>query len=347
MLRLPPFEYLAPRTLDEAVGMLVQHGPDAMLVAGGTDLYPGMKRRLFEPKKVVGLRQIAALKKFDVYQDAEDCTEHPGLTLGAGITLMQVATDPIIQQHYPALAAAANAVSTPQLRTMGTIGGNLCVDTRCTYYNQSESWRSAVGFCMKLKGDTCWVAPGSASCLAVQSSDTAPMLMALGATVRLVGPGGERTIPVHALYNNDGMAYLRKQSDEILCEIHIPAAKGSRQIYKKLRRRGAFDFPIVSVAALLRLAEDGTCTEAKIVLGAVASAPLRALKAESLLVGEKLSDERIEEAAMWAYKLAKPLDNTDMTLSYRKQMVRVYVARALREAGDLTPIPAFPLLRGR
>jgi len=331
MLRLPPFEYLAPRTLDEAIGLLAQHGPEAMLVAGGTDLYPGMKRRIFTPKKLVGLRQIAELRNFEPSR-AGVAEESDGLTLGAGVTLMQVATNPIIRQAYPALASAAEAVSTPQLRAMGTIGGNLCVDTRCTYYNQSESWREALGYCMKLKGDTCWVAPGSARCLAVQSSDMAPVLMALGASVRLVGPAGVRQLPVQELYHNDGIAFLRKQPTEILSEIHIPAAAGVRQSYKKLRRRGSFDFPILSVAVALQLAEDGICTDAKIVLGAVASAPLVAHEAAAILVGEPLTDEVIEEAAQIAYQLAKPLDNTDMTLSYRKQMARVYVARALKEA---------------
>src|SRR5262245_29432938 len=183
MLRLPPFEYLAPKNLDEAVEAMTKYSREAMLVAGGTDVYPGMKRRIFEPKMLVGLRQIEELKKFAV---------NGSVTLGAGLTLTEVSNHPEIIKRYPALATAAALVSTPQLRNMGTIGGNLCVDTRCTYYNQTEPWRAALGYCMKKEGTICWVAPSSPRCWAVSSSDTAPVMIALGASVRLVGPLGER-----------------------------------------------------------------------------------------------------------------------------------------------------------
>ncbi len=326
MLRLPPFEYLAPRTVEEAVEMMTQDGQGAMLVAGGTDVYPGMKRRLFEPKKLVGLRQIEELKKFEANGDVR---------LGAGLTLTQVSRHPEIVRRYPALATAAESVSTPQLRNMGTIGGNLCVDTRCTYYNQTEPWRQALSYCMKKDGDTCWVAPSSPRCWAVSSSDTAPIMIALGASVRLVGPLGERSIPVQALYHNDGIEFITKAPNEILVDITIPDATGVKMTYKKLRRRGSFDFPIVGVAAVIRQDEAGICTEANLVLGAVASYPIKATAAEEMLVGQKITGELIEEAAKVAFKPAKPLDNTDMGHPYRKQMVRVYVKRALREVAGL------------
>lgn len=325
MLRLPPFEYLAPRTLTEAVELLGEHGQEAMLVAGGTDLYPNMKRRLFTPKKLVGLSSIPELKSFEANGQVK---------IGAGLTLRQISQHPVITARYPALATAAGLVSTPQLRSMGTIGGNLCIDTRCTYYNQTEPWREALGYCMKKDGHICWVAPSSPRCWAVSSSDTAPVMIALGATVRLIGPQGERTLPAQALYHNDGIEYLHKAPDEILTEIYLPEAASLTMTYKKLRRRGSFDFPILGVAVALRQAEDGTCTEANIVLGAVASYPIKATEAEALLVGQRLTDEVIEEAAKIAFKPAKPLDNTDMSHPYRKQMVQVYVARALREAKD-------------
>jgi 4-hydroxybenzoyl-CoA reductase subunit beta len=323
MLRLPPFEYFAPRTTDEAVELMVKYGPEAMLVAGGTDLFPNMKRRLFTPKKLIGLRHI---------KDFRILAVNGGMILGAGRTLTEISRDTIIAQRYPALAAAAGLVSTPQLRNMGTIGGNLCIDTRCTYYNQTEPWREALGYCMKKEGHICWVAPGSSRCWAVTSSDTAPVMIALGASVRLVGPQGERVIPAQALYHNDGIAYLTKTAAEILVDIHLPDAAGVKMVYKKLRRRGSFDFPILGVAVALRQAGDGTCTEANIVLGAVASYPVKATAAEEILVGQKVNEELIEEAAKLAFKPAKPLDNTDMGHPYRKQMVQVYVARALREA---------------
>ena len=205
MLRLPPFTYLAPKTLTEAVRLLVNQAPDdTMLVAGGTDLYPNMKRRQFTPAQLVGLRQIRDLQQLT--GDAQH-----GLSIGAGLTLTQISQHPTVIMAYPALATAAELVSTPQLRNMGTIGGNLCLDTRCNYYNQTYWWRQAIGFCMKKDGDTCWVAPGSARCWAVSSSDTAPVLIALQAHVRLVGPQGERLIPIHDLYRDDGIQYLAKR----------------------------------------------------------------------------------------------------------------------------------------
>ena len=325
MIRLPPFEYFSPRSVAEAVKLLAERGPEAMIVAGGTDLYPNMKRRQFEPKALVGLRSVAELKR--VTGDAET-----GLTVGAGMTLTQVSRHPIIAQSYSALAHAAGVVSTAQLRNMGTIGGNLCLDTRCNYYNQTYHWRKSIGFCMKKDGDICLVAPGGSRCWAVSSSDTAPVMIALGASVKLAGPNGERVIPVDALYRDDGMEYITKAPNEILTEIVLPPADGLRTVYRKLRRRGSFDFPILGVAVALRLADDGTCTHAKIVLGAVGSRPVETQHAASLLIGHKLIPEVIEAAAQAAARLAKPLDNTDLALSYRKKMAHVFTVRAVKQA---------------
>ncbi len=328
MLRLPPFEFLAPRSLAEAVALLAERGSAAMIVAGGTDLYPNMKRRQFEPAALVSLRSIPELRHVEG-------TAQTGLTIGSGVTLTQVSQQPLIANAYPALAHAAGAVSTAQLRNMGTIGGNLCVDTRCNYYNQTYHWRKSIGFCMKKGGDVCLVASGSERCWAVFSSDTAPVMVALGASVCLEGPQGKRVIPVEALYRDDGIAYLTKQPDEILTEIRLPPVDGLRTAYWKLRRRGAFDFPILGVAVALKLAEDGTCTAARIVLGAVESSPVEAQAAEALLIGQKLTREVIEAAAQAAARPARPLDNTDMSLSYRKRMAPVYTARALAQAAGL------------
>jgi 4-hydroxybenzoyl-CoA reductase subunit beta len=328
MMRLPAFQYLAPRTLAEATRMIADAGPDGMLVSGGTDLYPNMKRLQFDPRILIGLRHLPEL--LGMSGDPER-----GMRLGAATPLHQISLHPAIRARYPALATAAGSVATPQIRRMGTIGGNLCVDTRCNYYNQSYEWRRAIGFCMKRDGDVCLVAPGSPRCVAVSSSDTAPVMMALGATVVLTGPDGERTLPVAALYHDDGMAYLAKRPEEILSVILLPPVDGLRSTYWKLRRRGAFDFPILGVAASLRLDGDGTCTEARIVLGAVASHPVQAAAAEVVLLGRRLTSDLIEEAAMAAYRPAKPLDNTDLTLAYRKRMARVFVSRALRELANL------------
>src|SRR5258705_1515895 len=327
MMRLPSFDYVAPKTVDEAVRALRDAGPDGMLVAGGTDLYPNMKRRQFEPKTLVGLRAIADLR-------GVSGTARDGVTIGACTTLTAVATHPGIARDYPGLATAAGVVSSPQLRNMGTLGGNVCVDTRCNYYNQSFEWRQAIGFCMKKDGDICLVAPGSDRCWAVSSSDTAPVLWSLGARLRLNGPGGERTIPVAALFQDDGIQYLSKRAEEIVTEIVLPPAEGWRSAYLKLRRRGSFDFPILGVAAAVRL-EGEVVREARIVLGAVASTPREATKAADALVGRRLTTETIETAAEVAAGPAKPLDNTDLTHPYRKKFTRVYVARALARIAGL------------
>jgi 4-hydroxybenzoyl-CoA reductase subunit beta len=329
MLRLPSFTYLAPSNLSEAVRMIADRDPeDAMLVAGGTDLYPNMKRRQFEPKHLVGLRRLQELRVITGH------AQH-GLTIGAGMTLTEMSRHQEIVAHYPALATAASLVSTPQLRNMGTIGGNVCVDTRCNYYNQTYWWRQAIGFCMKKDGDTCWVAPGSSRCWAVSSSDTVPVLIALNANVHLLGPAGERVIAMHDFFRDDGIVYLGKRNDEILTQIVVPPATGWRMAYVKLRRREAFDFPILGVAAALRLDDDRTCLEARIVLGAVTSRPVLATEAAAVLVGQRLTPESIDTAAAAAFRPARPLDNTDLVLSYRKKMVRVYVARVLRQLAGL------------
>jgi 4-hydroxybenzoyl-CoA reductase subunit beta len=327
MMRLPPFTYLAPVSVTDAVKLMADHGPEAMLVAGGTDLYPNMKRRQFEPSVLVGLRGIRDL--IGVRGSA-----NAGMTIGAGTILTAVSEHAEIARSYPALAMAAGLVSSPQLRNMGTIGGNVCVDTRCNYYNQSYQWRKAVNFCMKKDGEICLVAPGSHRCWAVSSSDTAPVLWSLGATVRLVGPEGERVIPISALYQDDGIQYLSKQPGEVVTEIVLPPAEGWRSTYLKLRRRGSFDFPVLGVAVALRM-EGDTVKEAAITLGAVASQPRPAPDAAALLVGQRLSPELIERVAEAAYRPSKPLDNTDLTHPYRKKMTRVFVARALKGLAGL------------
>ena len=328
MLRLPSFTYLAPETVADAVRRIGDAGAGGMLVAGGTDLYPNMKRRQFEPKVLVGLRGIRDLRVM-----AGD--RQRGMTIGAGVTLSELAAHPEIRGGYRALALAAGAVSTPPLRNMGTLGGNLCVDTRCNYYNQTFHWRKSIGFCMKKDGDICLVAPGSHRCWAISSTDTAPVAIALGAQVRLVGPGGERLVPVIALYRDDGMEYLTKAPEEILTEVILPPADGWRTTYWKLRRRGSFDFPILGVAAALRSAPDGTVEDARIVLGAVASHPVVAGEAAALLRGQRLTPDLIARVAQVAFQPAKPLDNADLTIGYRKKMARVYVERALRELAGL------------
>ncbi len=323
MMRLPQFRYHAPGTMAEAARLMAEMGPDALLLAGGTDLLPNMKRRQQMPPNIIGLRRVAGMQTISGNGD--------GLRLGAGATLTAITRDERVFAGYPALWQALVQVATPHLRNMGTLGGNICLDTRCHYYDQNYEWRKAIDFCMKKDGETCWVAPGSKICLAVSSTDGAPALVALGASVRLVSARGERTIPMADLYAADGINYLTKEPDELVSEVTLPAPDGWRSAYWKLRRRGAFDFPVLSVAAAARLAGDGTVEEARIVLGAVSMRPLAADAASSHLIGGKLTDHRIAEASEMAARLAKPMDNTDFALHWRKKVARAFVTYALRE----------------
>ena len=230
------------------------------------------------------------------------------------------------------VAAAARLISTPLLRNMGTIGGNLLLDTRCNYYDQNYEWRKGINFCLKKDGDICWVAPGSSKCWAVQSSDLVPLMVAMGARVRLVSTLGERMVTAAGLYNNDGIDYLHKRPDELLADIHLPPLNGWRAIYKKLRRRGAFDFPVLGVGVRLDMEPDGTTVrDAKLILGGIAPAPLEIKEAQDALIGHTLDAERMHAAAEACYLKARPLDNTDFIMNWRKQMTRPYVLRALEE----------------
>ncbi|MDQ4080224.1 MAG: FAD binding domain-containing protein [Gemmatimonadota bacterium] len=324
MLRLPRFRYLEPRTVDEAVRLWADSAPNAAYVAGGTDLYPNMKRRQQTPATVIAVHRIPDLRLISG-------TPHTGMTIGACVSLAELARHDVLLGAYPAVAHAAEVVSTPILRNMGTIGGNLLLDTRCNYYDQTYEWRKAIDFCMKRDGEICWVAPSSPRCWAVQSSDGVPVAVALGAEVTLTSARGTRRIPAGALYRNDGIEYLTKSPDELLVSYHLPPVKGWRATYRKLRRRDSFDFPVLGVAARVDFASDGTVKGARIVLGAVASYPQDVPAAAEAIVGTRLDDSAIGAAADAAYRPAKPMDNTDLTLSWRKEMVRVYVQRALQD----------------
>jgi 4-hydroxybenzoyl-CoA reductase subunit beta len=326
MMRLPRFRYHAPTTVREAVRLKTDAGPEGSYVAGGTDLYPNMKRRQQTPGVVIGLSRIRALRRMRAGAE--------GAEIGAAVPLSTIENHRGIRRAYPGLAHAVAEISTPPLRNMGTLGGNLLLDTRCNYYDQNLEWRQAIDFCMKKDGTVCWVAPASPRCLAIQSADSVPVLIALQARAVLVSAaGGEREVAVEDLYRNDGIRFLAKEPDELLTRIRIPAADGWRATYRKLRRRGAFDFPVLSVGVAVRRDGDRV-TGARIVLGAVASAPLRATRAEELLTGRALDSEAIEEASAAASIPARPMDNTDFSFLWRKELTRKWVAAALR---DLAP----------
>jgi 4-hydroxybenzoyl-CoA reductase subunit beta len=336
MMRLPYFSFHAPQTVREAADLIAASPGDAMLVAGGTDLLPNMKRRQQVPKTLVSLRRIPELRQISNANGTGIGAGYgagysAGITLGAGITLSELVRDVRLRHGYGALWQAASSVATPHLRNMGTLGGNLCLDTRCNYYDQNYEWRKAIDFCMKKDGAICWVATGSPKCLAVSSTDTAPALLALGATVVLVSAEGTRELPVSDLYRNDGIDYLTRRPNEILTTVRLPRLDGWRSTYWKLRRRGSFDFPVLSVAAAVKFDGGGTIEAARIVLGAVSSRPVEVPAAANALVGQSLTDDTIAQAAQLAAKPAKPMDNTDFNLLWRKRVMRDFVTYALRE----------------
>lgn len=296
--------------------MLADAGPEGQVVAGGTDLFPNMKRRQQTPKTVIGLRRIPELRRISE------------TVIGACVTLTEVCERMTL---YPSLQQACSLVATPLIQNMATIGGNLCLDTRCNYYDQTYEWRKAIDFCKKKDGAVCWVAPGSPRCWAVASSDTAPLLIAMGAKVKLVSPTGERVIDLEALYNDDGIAYLTKRPDEILAEVHLPPANGWRATYRKLRRRGSFDFPVLGVGAWIRFGRDRFVEDARIALTGVGSRPMLVSEAAAALKGRTLTEETIAAAAHASFVRGKPLDNTDLNMTWRKEMIRKWVTEALRD----------------
>jgi 4-hydroxybenzoyl-CoA reductase subunit beta len=348
MMRLPKFTYRTPRTIAEAVKIVADTGPESQFVAGGTDLYPNMKRRQQMPKTVISVMRLPELNQ--ITGEAKS-----GIRIGASMTLTDIVENEIIKRDYPVIAAAARTISTPILRNMGTIGGNLLLDTRCNYYDQNYEWRKAINFCLKKDGDICWVAPGSSKCWAVQSSDLVPVMVAIGAKLRLVSTLGERIIDAAGFYNDDGIDYLKKRPDELLVDIHLPPTNGWRASYQKLRRRGAFDFPVLGVAAYVRYESaagalphgrasdrsgngvstgsdsDRVVADAKIVLGGIAPSPVQVNESAQALIGKPLNQDQIQAAAEAAYVKARPLDNTDFVYQWRKQMARQYTLRALND----------------
>jgi 4-hydroxybenzoyl-CoA reductase subunit beta len=335
MLRLPRFRMIEPTTWTAAAALLREHGAAAsdvargtpnvpvMLVAGGTDLFPNMKRRQFTPQVLVSLGRV---------RGAREISNGSGLRIAAGTTLTEIAANPTVRAKYAALAQAASVVSTPQLRNMGTIGGNLCLDTRCNWYDQSLFWRTAEGYCMKTHpAVVCRVAPSSARCLAVASADTVPALIALGAKVTVENAGGHRELDLGELYREDGIRYLAIGRDDVVVSVTLPDATGWRSTYLKLRDRNSFDFPIAGVAAAVRL-DGGRVSEARIAITALASRPV-AVDANAL-VGTKLDDDAITAAADAVHKAARPMDNTSGTISQRKRAARVFTERALRSLRD-------------
>jgi 4-hydroxybenzoyl-CoA reductase subunit beta len=324
MLTLPAFEWLRPARLPEALEHLAAHGRESLAVAGGTDAVPNLKHRLHEPRWIVHLSRLEELR---FVRESEGALE-----LGPLVTLAEIARHPIIRRELPSLARAASLVASPQIRNMGTLGGNLCLDTRCTYYNQTFFWREALGFCLKKEGTVCHVVPQGKRCVAAHSSDVAPVLISLGASVEIASAGARRSVTLEEFFVGDGVHNNVLVPGEMIVRVSVPArARGLRVGYQKLRPRAAIDFPMLSVAFTARV-DGARCEEARLVVSALGAKPRLIGGVDALVKGQALDEALAESLAQVAYRQCRPLTNVAYDDDWRHEMVPVFVRRAVREA---------------
>jgi 4-hydroxybenzoyl-CoA reductase subunit beta len=325
-LSLPQFKLLRPRTVDEALSYLSKHAENIRVLAGGTDLIPSMRQKLFEPGYVLDIRHIAEL--IGIHEQGS------GVTIGALTPLSTIERSELLRRRYFVLTEAASTVASPVIRNMGTIGGNICLDTRCLWYNQSLPWRKACGFCIKKDGDLCHVAPGGIKCWATFSGDTPPALLCLNAEIELASPSGTRRTSLRDFYTGIGDDYRRLRSDDLLTRIFLPAESADyRGIYRKLRVRGSIDYPLAGVAVVLKRL-NGHIADAKVALTAVNPAPVLVKGATEMLAGKALNETLAEAVGDLAAKTAKPLTTSALTPEYRREMIRVFTKRALLAFND-------------
>jgi len=321
-LSLPEFKLLRPRTTAEAIALLAQHGGNIRILAGGTDLLPSMQQKLFEPQFLLDIRRIAELK--GIRQQPDGAVE-----IGALTALTDIEHSGLLRQHFPVLPEAAKTVASPVLRNMGTIGGNICLDTRCLWYNQSLQWRKSCAFCIKKDGDLCHVAPGGKKCWAVFSGDTPAALLCLDAEIEIASTSGLRCMRLADFYTGIGDDYRRLRPDELVTRVLLPASSaGYRGAYRKLRIRGSIDYPLAGVAVVLKQ-PNRHIEDARVALTAVNPAPVLVKGAAELLAGRRMTEEWAEAAGVLAALTAKPLTTSALTAEYRREMIRVFTKRAI------------------
>ena len=321
MLTMGPLRLVRPRDLREALDALA--GGAGVPLGGGTDLVPHMKSGLGEQRVLVSLRRLPEL--------AGTRMDHEGsLVLGAGETLAQIAADPRIAREWPAVAAAAASVASPQIRNVATLGGNLCLGTRCTYYDQSRFWRQALGHCLRTCGDVCHVVPHGRRCVAVISADMPPALIACGASVRLASSRGERTLPLESFYTADGARNTVRRDDEIVVAVSVPGPEaGARDAIAKVRPRAAIDFPALALAARVALDGSGVVRSIRVVVGALASKPRVIDGLEDIAVGRRLDAGVIDAVAERTRAACHPLPTTHVDADWRRAVLPVHVRRLL------------------
>ena len=331
MLTLPPFEYHSPSTIEEAVALLSKYRGQIKAIAGGTDLIPNMKHRLFTPSHVVGLKGIPGLACIDE-QDGD-------VRLGAMCTIAQIARASLVSELLPSLASAASQIAGPQLREAGTLGGNLCLDTRCVYYNQTYFWRKALGFCLKKDGTVCHVVQGGQRCVAAASNDTAPVLMTLGARVRVAGRGGVRELAVSELYVPDGIVNTVLSPEELVVEIRVPKPQALTLMgYQKLRVRASIDYPALTIAVAAKLDEGRRVEWVRTVVSALGARPHSVGGLERLT--RRIFDAGlVAEVAQAAHRQGHPLTNINVDSAWRREMIPVFVRRAFASAARAAGMP--------
>jgi len=324
-LSLPQFKLLRPRSLEQALGFLGEHAGNVRVLAGGTDLIPSMRQKLFEPEYVLDLRAIAILRGIAALADG-------GAEIGASTTLREIERSDFLRQHYPILPEAAATVASPVLRNMGTLGGNICLDTRCLWYNQSLTWLKGCGFCIKKDGDLCHVAPGGTKCWAAFSGDTPPALLCLSAEIEISSVDGTRRVPLSDFYTGLGDTYSKLHAHELVTRVFLPpSSAGLNGIYRKLRVRGSIDYPLAGVAVVMKRS-NGHVSYARIGITAVNPAPLLVNGASELLEGRVIDEALAESAGDLAARTAKPLTTSALTPEYRREMIRVFTKRAVLAA---------------
>ncbi len=323
-MHLDPFELHRPTSVGEAVRLAGELAGRFDFLAGGTDLLPNYKMHINLKPHLVALDRIAELGGHTLHR------------LGAMERLARLEDDPAFLAAYPGLADALAELATPLVRASGTVGGNLLLETRCFFFNQSYFWRASLGFCLKADGDRCHVVPQKERCYATFSGDLAPPLLTLGATVEIAGPGGRRTVPLDRLYDaeGDGIRRLRLAPGELVIAVGLPpTAAGQRGRYRKLRVRPSFDFPELGVAVAGRW-EDGRIERLRIAVGGVETYPRRFDELTDPLVGSPLSEARIAELGEEITRRLRPVHNTFLLPDYRRRMIEVFVRRALAEARE-------------
>ena len=304
--------------------LLARHAPDVQVIAGGTDLIPSLRQKLFAPRYVLDIRGIGQLRGIR--------PQSGGVEIGALTNLTEIEHSEFLRQQYPVLAEAAATVASPILRNMGTLGGNICLDTRCLWYNQSLTWRKGCGFCIKKDGNICHVAPGGDTCWAAFSGDTPPALLCLDAEIELAGPSGTRRLPLRDFYTGIGDTYRKLGKNELLTRVFLPhSSAGWHGVYRKLRIRGSIDYPLAGVAVALRR-NNGHVEDARVALTAVNAAPVLVKGAREALAGRAVDEAVAEHAAELAARTAKPLTTSALTPEYRREMIRVFTRRALLQA---------------